>query len=129
MHFYPSSFPVQLLLLVLQTTHLVHPIYSCCFPSIMPVVTRCSSFCFLFSWPKKFALHVHILFMGDFVVSAFCNTILYDFFAVHEIHSILHRNRISVGSSFFCNCFEIIQAFYPFIRMGSILRSRARLLR
>ena len=37
--------------------------------------------------------------MGD-LVSASCNSALFDFFAVNEIHSILRRNHTSIASSF-----------------------------
>ena len=48
------------------------------------------------------------------------NIISFDFFAVQEIRSIFRMNHISVASSFFCNCFEIVQASHPFFRMDSI---------
>ena len=66
--------------------------------------------------------------MSDLVVLA-CNTVLFDFFAVHEISRILCRH-ISVAFNFFCicNCFEIVQSLHPLIRMGSVSRSRALLL-
>ena len=43
-----------------------------------------------------------------------------NFFAVHEIRSILHRNHISVASSFFSSCLEIVQALQSYTRIGSI---------
>ena len=94
--------------------------FLCCgFSSITQVVTRCSSLSFLVAWPKTVAWRLRILFKSD-LVSASCNTIWFDFSAVHEIHSILCRNHISVVSSFFCNCFKIVQASHPYIKMGSI---------
>ena len=77
---------------------------------------------------KKGCLHLWILFMRDLVVSASQNAVLFDFFAVHEICSILHRNHISVGSSFICGCFEIVQVSHSYIRMGSIWHFRTLLL-
>ena len=59
-------------------------------------------------------------FMSDLVMSAFRNTVSSDVFAVQEILSILRRNHISVASTFYCTCFEIVQASHPYIRMGSI---------
>ena len=103
-------------------SHFVSPssIFSCCFhllhfSSNILVVTRRSS-----SWPKQVAWYLHILSMSDLVVSASQNTVLFDFFAVHEIRSTLHRDHISVASSFFCTCFEMTQASHKYIRIGSI---------
>ena len=80
-----------------------------CFPSTIPVVTRCSVLSFLVSWPKK----------SDRIVSASRNTVLLDFFVVHEIHSF--------ASSFFI-CLEIVQTLRPYIRIGSIQHFRALLV-
>ena len=61
---------------LLRATLLVHPtsFHSCfpllLYPSIIPVVTRCSSFSLLITWPKKVAWHLLNLFMSDLVVSA-----------------------------------------------------------
>ena len=99
---HPSLHRSRILLLA---TLLVHPtFFSCCFPCIPSII----------SW------RLCILFMSDLFM-------LFDFFAVQEIRSILHRNHISVASSFFCNCFEIALASHPYIIMGSILHSRAPL--
>ena len=99
------------------------------FPSIIQVDTRCSSFSLLtFTWLKTVVQRLRILFISNLVVSASRNTVSFDFFLVHEIHSILRRNHNSVSSNFFCNCFEIIEASYPYIRMGSLMHSRALLL-
>ena len=63
-------------------------IFFFCFPLLcFPVVTRCSSFSPL----KQVAWCLCTLFMSDLVVSASCNTVLYDFFAVHDVLSILCR--------------------------------------
>ena len=61
---------------------------------------------------KRLPWCLGILFTSDLVVSlsASPNPVLFDFFAVHEIHSILCMNHISVADSFFCSCFEIVQA-------------------
>ena len=88
----------------------LHYLYMQHFPSIIPVVTRCSSFSLLITWPKMGAWHLCTLFMGD-LVSASRNTVSFDVFAVHEIRSIYERsNHISVASNFFCTRFEIIKA-------------------
>ena len=124
----PYTLLLSVLLLLLPTlNNFVSPsnIFShcfplLCFPLIILIVTRCSIFFLLITKPKKLAWHLLILFMSDLVVSASCNTVLFDFFAVHEIHSILQRNQMSVASSFFCTCFEIVQALHPYVRMGSI---------
>ena len=53
--------------------------------------------------------------MSDLVESASRNTISLDFFPVHEIRGI---------SVVFCSCFEIVLAWHPYIRQGSIKHSR-----
>ena len=90
------------------------------FQSIIPVVARYSSFSLLITWPKKVAWRLHIFCMSNLVVSAFRNTVQQHFFAVHKILCIHQRNHIFVASSFFCTCFEIVQALHPYIRTGSI---------
>ena len=98
-------------------------------PSVIPVVTRCSSFSLLIIWPKKVLWYLHILFKSDLVISASLNTISFDFFSVYEIRSISSRNYISPASSFFCSCFEIIvQTSIPYIKMSSMQHSRALLV-
>ena len=74
------------------------------------------------------AWRFHILFISNFIVSASCNTISFDFYAFHQICIILHKKNILVASSFFCGCFAIVQASHPFIRMGSIKHSMALFL-
>ena len=44
-------------------------------------------------------------------------TASFDVFALLEIYSIHCRKHISVSSSLFCSCFEIIQAWHPYIRL------------
>ena len=44
--------------------------------------------------------------------------VLIDFFAIHEIQSILPRNHMSIAASFFCICIEIVQTFFSY-RIGS----------
>ena len=75
------------------------------FPSIIPVVTKCSSFPLLMTWTQKKLLGVYVFYFMSDRVSASRNTVSFDFFAVHEIRSILRRNHIFVASSFFCTCF------------------------
>ena len=58
----------------------------------------------------------------------FCNTDLFDFFAIHEILSFLCRNHIFLAFSFFCSCLGIVKALHSNIRMGSIKYSSALLL-
>ena len=70
-----------------------------------------------------------ILFMSDLIVSASRNSVSFNIFAVHEICSFLRRDQISVAFSFFfCNCFEIVQALQPYIRMGLVNHSKVYLL-
>ena len=81
-------------------------IFSCLFtllhlPLVIPVVTRCYSFFCLITGSNKVAWHLHILFMSDLVVSDSRKTVSFDFFAAHEICSILRGNHISVASSLF----------------------------
>ena len=106
MTFYASlSFIALSVSVTLPTlSHFVSPsnIFSNCFPllrfpSFIPVITKCSSFSLDITWPKKVARRLCILFMGDLVVSTSCNTVLFDFFAFHDIYSILQRNHISVS--------------------------------
>ena len=40
-------------------------------------------------------------------MSASCDTVSFDFFAVHEIRSILRTNHISVASSFYYTCLKL----------------------
>ena len=61
-------------------------------------------------------------FMSDLVVSASQNAVSFDFF-VREIHSIFHRNHISLASCFYCSCFEIVQASHLYTKMCSIQHS------
>ena len=82
--------------------------------------TRCSSFPLLITWTKKVARRLRILFISDLVVLASRNTVSFDFFEVDKIRSIHLKNHISVASSFFCTCFEIVEASHPYIRTGSI---------
>ena len=106
-------------------SHFVSPtVFSHCFsllhiPLSIPVVTRCSSFSLPITWPKKVAWCYHILFMGDLVWTSRI-TVSFDFYAVFEILSILHGKHISVASNFVFNCFEIVQASHPYIRISSI---------
>ena len=86
-------------------------IFSPCFPllrflSIIPVVTRCSSFPLLITWPKRVALRLIILFMSYFVVLASRNTISFDFFAVHEIRGTLRNNHILLPPVSFVSFFK-----------------------
>ena len=90
-------------------------IFSCCFPylhfpSIIPVVTQCSNFSLLITWPKKIVFRLRSLFMSDLVASFSHNAVSFDFFTDHDIRSIFLRNHIYVASSIFSNCFEIVQA-------------------
>ena len=85
-------------------SHFVSPsnIFSRCFLvlrflSIIPLVTGCSRFSLLITWPKKVVWRFCFLFMSD-LVSASSNTDSFDFFAVPKIHSILQRNHFSVAS-------------------------------
>ena len=97
-------------------------IFSRCFSplrflSIIRVVVRGSSFSLFIPWPKKkVAWLLSILFMNGLVVRASSYTVLFDFCAVREI---LRRNLISFASPFFYDCFEIVHALHPYIRMSS----------
>ena len=109
--------------------YIIHHIFPLLrFSSNIPDVRKCSSFFLLNTWPKKFVWCEHILFMTHLAMSVSGNTVLFDFFAVSEIGSILCRNHISVASSFDRSCFEIVQASHPYIIMGSIQLSRALLV-
>ena len=90
------------------------------FPPIIPVIIRCSSFFLFNKWPKKVVWLLCFLFMSDFIMSDSRNTILFDFFAVLEICSILRRNHISIASSFFCNCFKTVQALHLIHQNGFV---------
>ena len=80
------------------------------FPSIIPVGIRCSSSHLLMTWPKWVAHRLLFLFRSDLVVSASCNTVSFELFAVYEICSFilspvsfvavlkLPRPRIIMGS-------------------------------
>ena len=68
---------------------------------------KMSSFSLLITWPKTVAWHLYILFMGDLVVSASFNTISFDFFAVHEICSILRRNHILLPQVYFLSVLKL----------------------
>ena len=72
---------------------LVHPTsFHAAFPSIIPVVARCSNFSLLITWPKKLDWSLHILFM-------LCQ-LLVTMFLLISLKSI-RRNHISVASRFF----------------------------
>ena len=86
--------------------------FSSCFPLIIQVVTRYSCFFLLITWPKKVAWHLPFLFMNYLVVLASCVTVSCNFFAIHEVPSILCRSHICVTSSFFCMCFEVVKALH-----------------
>ena len=93
------------------------------FPLIISVLTKCSSFSNFIPWPKKVACCLHISFMSGLGVSASPNIVSFDFFAVHEICSILLKNHIHVASDFFCSYFQIVHALHPYIWVGSIYHS------
>ena len=87
-------------------------IFSRCYPLMRfpsnAVVTRCTSLSLIIIWPKKVAWRLRILFLSDLVYAS-RNTVSFDFFAVHEIRSILQMNHISFASSFVCKCFKSVQ--------------------
>ena len=85
------------------------------FPSIIPVVTRCSNFSLLITRPKNVVCRVRILFTSALDVWASFSTVSFDFLAIHDIFIILLRNHISTASSFFCACLDIVQASHPYI--------------
>ena len=91
------------------------------FPSIIPVVQRCSSFSIFITWPKKVAWR--FLFINGLVVSASRDTVSFDFFAVHQIRSILRRDRIK----FFC-CLQFLFVAVLFFACA-ILEASLMLLR
>ena len=75
------------------------------FPLIILVLTRCSHF-FSLHGQKKVALHLHmcILFISDLVITASCNTVLFDFFTIYEIHiqncpglTSIHQNGFKIA--------------------------------
>ena len=82
-------------------SHFVSPsnIFSCCFPLLhFPLIIQVV---FQFHhMAKKVVWHLHIQFMNDLVLAPH-STVSFDFFAVHEICSILLRNHISVAFIFF----------------------------
>ena len=107
-HLYSSSVSVHHSVPQSTLSRFVSPsnIFSRCFrllrfPSIIPVVIRCSSFSLLTTWPKKVAWRLCILITSHLVMSASHNIVSFDFFAVHEIYSVLRRNHICVASSLF----------------------------
>ena len=87
-------------------SHLTSPsvIFSRCFPllrfpSIIPVVMRCSNFSLLITWPKNVVCRVRILFTSALDVWVSFSTVSFDFFAIHDIFIVLLRNHISTVSS------------------------------
>ena len=116
-HLNSSSLLVYLSLVLPLATLFVHP------TSFLAFFLR--SFHMLQDVPisllKKVAWHLHILFMSDLVVSAFHNTVSFDFFVVHEICIIL------IGTSFLLPLVSLAALLkssrlriHSFIRMGSI---------
>ena len=80
------------------------------FPSIIPVVTKCSNFS-LITWLRKFAWRLDILSVSHVVVSA--SRISFDFFAVQEIVAF------SVGIAFLLppvSLVAILKLYRPRIR-------------
>ena len=75
------------------------------YPLPISVVTRCSSFSLLITWPKNVSWLSHISYLSDLVVLASLNTALSDLFAVKEIQNILLtcKNHISAVSNFLHN--------------------------
>ena len=53
-------------------TFFSHSLHMLRYPSIIPVVTGCSSFSFLIRWPKPFAGRFSVLSISDLVWSAHC---------------------------------------------------------
>ena len=85
------------------------------FPSIIPVVMRCSNSSLLITWPKNVVCCVRILFTSALDVWASFSTVSFDFLAIHDIFIILLRNHISTASSFFCACLDIVSALIPLL--------------
>ena len=71
------------------------------------IIQLYSSFSLLITWPKKVAWRLHILFMDGLVVSASCDTVSFDFFAGHEIRSIVRKNHISFASVSFVTVLKL----------------------
>ena len=57
---------------------------------------------------KSPGVHIIILFMSDLICPASHNTVSFDFFTVHEIHSILYRDHVSVTSCFFVSVLKLL---------------------
>ena len=94
-------------------------IFWCCFGTIIPVVTRFCTFSLLLTCPKKVAWRLLILFMLNLVVSASCNS--FGWFLYSPWDFLILLSPVSFVT------FEIVQALYWYIRMGSIEHFRALL--
>ena len=93
------------------------------FPSIILAVTRCSFSLFLSHGRKRLSgIYVFYLIINDHIMLPSCNTVSFDFFAVHAICSIFHMNHISIVSSFCCTCFEIVRAWHLCILYTTVLK-------
>ena len=97
------------------------------FPLIIPFVIGWPSVSFHITSLKKVALDLHFLFLNDCLMSASCDTVWFDFYAIPEICSLLLTNHISVVFRFlfifffFSFFFCLFCAWDPFITMGSFI--------
>ncbi len=90
------------------------------FPSIFPVVTICSNFFFLMTWPINRAccvLTLLMIFLFDLAALRMTSLLC---FAVRGTRSILLKNHISVASIVFCELLVIVQDSHPYINLGSM---------
>ena len=73
--------------------------------------SRSLRFDFLISRQKTIARGWRILCMCSYV-SASLNTVSFELFVIHEIHSVL-RSHSTVASIVFSGCFQIVQVMHP----------------
>ena len=85
------------------------------FPSIFPVVNKCSSFPFLITWPRNSACLLLTLLISFFVLLAVFRISKLVLFSVHDTLSILLKNHISIASMDVNVCFVIDHDSHPYI--------------
>ena len=96
----------------------LHPLLL--FPSIFPVVNKCSSFPFLITWPRHSACLLLMLFISFLVLLAVFRISKLVLFSVHDTLSTLLKNHISIASMDVDVCFVIDHASHPYSSMGSM---------
>ena len=90
------------------------------FPSIFPVVNKCSSFPFLITWPRHYACLLLMLLISFLVLLAVFTISKLVLFFVHDTLSILLKNNISIASMDVDVCFVIDHDSHPYSSMDSM---------